>query len=112
MDKDSGANQDRRRFKRSPLSTRVAVFRDGQFTFEASVEVGEGGMCLEVKNFYSVGEMVQVIFFTSPSTYVMTEAEIVYKMNSDPQKYVGLRFLQPTSRDQESIRHYVANHKI
>lgn len=102
-----------RRFKRGKLEMLVGVIRAGQFSFEFSCEVSEGGMLLSVYNQYKVSEEIEISFFMPPNgEVILVRGEVVYGLEPEPgKKYVGIRFLDPSSFTQLLIRQYIAGQK-
>jgi hypothetical protein len=107
--KDSERGPDQRRFKRCPLEMLVGVTRDGQFGFEYSRQVSEGGMLLGVFNKFIVGEEIEISFFMPPTgEVVVVRGEVAYCLTPEPNKYyAGVRFLNPTAPSLNAIRQYV-----
>lgn len=107
----TGGGHEKRRFKRSPLEMLVGVIRNGQFGFEYSQEVSEGGMLLGTFNRFFVGEIIEVSFFMPPTgEVILVRGEVVYCLEPEPHKYfAGVRFLDATSQAIETIRRYVTN---
>ena len=87
----------------------VGVIRNGQFGFEYSAQVSEGGMLLGVFNRFQVGEIIEVSFFMPPTgEVILVRGEVVYTLEPSPHKYyAGVRFLDATPSAVETIRHYV-----
>jgi len=103
---------DKRRFKRCALEMLVGVIRHGQFGFEYSQTVSEGGMLLGTFNKFEPGEIVEISFFMPPTgEVVLVRAEVAYSLEPEPHKYfAGMRFLDAAPHATTSIREYVENH--
>lgn len=101
---------DKRRFKRCSLEMLVGVIRNGQFGFEYSQQVSEGGMLLGVFNRFFVGEIIEISFFMPPSgEVILVRGEVAYCLEPEPHKYfAGVRFLDATPSALDSIRQYVS----
>jgi hypothetical protein len=105
----STQKEDKRRFKRCSLEMLVGVIRNGQFGFEYSQQVSEGGMLLGTFNKFNVGEIIEISFFMPPTgEVVLVQGEIVYCLEPEPHKYYsGVRFLDAPENALSSIREYV-----
>jgi hypothetical protein len=105
----STIDDDKRRFKRCSLEMLVGVIRSGQFGFEYSQQVSEGGMLLGTFNKFSVGELIEISFFMPPTgEVVLVRGEVVYCLEPEPHKYfAGVRFLDAPENAVSSIREYV-----
>jgi hypothetical protein len=108
---DKRKGPDQRRFKRCTLEMLVGVIRHGQFGFEYSREVSEGGMLLGTFTRYAVGDIIDISFFMPPTgEVVLVRGEVVYQMEPEPGKYyAGVRFLDAPAQALTSIREYVAD---
>jgi hypothetical protein len=106
---NSGSGIDKRRFKRCSLEMLVGVIRNGQFGFEYSQQVSEGGMLLGVFNRFFVGEIIEISFFMPPTgEVILVRGEVVYCLEPEPHKhFAGVRFLDATDSALETIRQYV-----
>jgi hypothetical protein len=87
----------------------VGVIRNGQFGFEYSMQVSEGGMLLGVFNRFEVGEIIEISFFMPPTgEVILIRGEVAYCIEPEPHKYfAGVRFLDATPASLAAIRHYV-----
>ena len=100
---------DQRRFKRCTLEMLVGVTREGQFGFEYSVQVSEGGMLLGVFSPFQVGELLEISFFMPPTgDLISVRGEVVYCTEPDSGKYfAGVRFLEASGTTVQTIRSFV-----
>jgi hypothetical protein len=99
--------EDKRRFKRCPLDTVTGVSRDGEFHFENSVEISEGGMKLITTGDYKVGDRIDVFFFVPKGKFVKAVGEVAYLLPENSHRQVGLRFDEPSESSCEAIREFV-----
>ena len=107
--KNSDSEADKRRFKRCSLEMLVGVIRQGQFGFEYSQQVSEGGMLLGVFNKFDAGEIIEISFFMPPTgEVILVRGEVAYCLEPEPHKYfAGVRFLDAPSSAVSTIRDYV-----
>ena len=108
---DFSTFETRRQFKRCRLEILVGVSRLGQFGFEYSVDVSQGGMCLGVYSKYQVGEVVDISFFIPPTgEVVQVRGEVVYILEPSPgEHFAGIRFLEPSRPTQDLIGQYITS---
>ena len=108
---NTGGGPDKRRHKRCSLEMLVGVIRNGQFGFEYSQQVSEGGMLLGTFNRFFVDEIIEVSFFMPPTgEVVLVRGEVVYCLEPEPHKhYAGVRFLDAPDAAIETIRRYVTS---
>lgn len=100
---------DARQHPRSKLEMLVGVIRGGKFGFEYSMQIGEGGMLLEVYSPCKAGETLEVSFFMPPAgELILIKGEVVYALEPGNGRYLaGVRFLNATPATRNVIRKYV-----
>lgn len=102
------ATPDKRRFKRRKIQVQVAVFYRGDYFYEKSCEVSEGGMLLRVTSDYAVGDLVELCFVASSGDLVEERAEVVYRLVGEGgESYVGVRFIDISINNQKLIHQFV-----
>lgn len=103
-----GRKREQRRFKRCPLDTVAGISRFGEFVFENSIEVSEGGMLVSASGKYQVGDSVDIFFFVPSGKFVKVSGEVAYLLNRGTGSCnVGLRFTDPSDACKATIREYV-----
>lgn len=98
-----------RRHPRCKLEMLVGVIRNGKFGFEYSMQIGEGGMLLEIFTEAKVGDQVEVSFFMPPKgELILVKGEVVYSIEPTPGRFLaGVRFTNASSTTQDLIRKFV-----
>ena len=98
---------DRRKYPRHRLDTQVGILEDGAFSFETSVEIGEGGMQLRTFKPLPVGRQVEIRFFLPNGPFVSVTGEVVYNYEPNTREYfAGIRFINVAPEVADSIRAY------
>lgn len=100
---------DSRRHPRCKLEMLVGVIRNGKFGFEYSLQIGEGGMLLELFSPAKLGEQIEVSFFMPPKgELILVKGEVVYCLEPVAGRcLVGVRFTNATAAIQSLIRKFV-----
>jgi hypothetical protein len=97
-----------RRFERCGFDRMIGLVHRGRMGFEATVEISEGGMLLEVDGKYKVGDRVEIGLFVPKGSFQTVVGTVVYVLEPSPgDRHIGVRFLQPSTQLREEIRRYV-----
>ncbi len=112
-----GKASDRRKHPRKGLMTKVSYSSDGAQYFGRSIDVSEGGMCLETFFAHQVGQQltIQFRFFErrDPITFV---GEIVWLREAGKRskpmqvlrkRCMGVRFLRVEDKASQSLNCYL-----
>jgi hypothetical protein len=97
-----------RRFERTGFDRMIGLVHRGRMGFEATIEISEGGMLLQVDGKYKVGDRIEIGLFVPKGSFQTVIGTVVYLLEPTPgDRHIGVKFLQPSTQLREEIRRYV-----
>jgi len=102
----------RRRFPRRRFKRRVSVLHKGVYHLGTGVEIGEGGMLLEVGTSIAEGDMVLVNFMLPATGISIVQAQVRSTRVGEQASQYGLLFTNLDYEGKKGIREYISSKSV
>ncbi|HVK62585.1 MAG TPA: PilZ domain-containing protein [Bdellovibrionales bacterium] len=100
-----------RRFTRVLADAMVGVQCDGRYRVHPTAEISEGGLLFTSSKPYPVGKSIEMSILLQNERPLLVSGEISYSFKQRDTHHVGVRFLEPSTEVQATLRLFIQREK-